>query len=129
MYDLAPYLCDKLLLLSGMQKSTITIDVTLDPNKMVQEISWNASASTAEQSQNAKAMMLALWDGKEKSAMHIELWTKEMMVDEMGDFFYQTLMTMANTYNRATKQTALVEEMRKFADDFYKKSRALLQKS
>ncbi|MBX2921753.1 MAG: gliding motility protein GldC [Chitinophagaceae bacterium] len=112
-----------------MQKSTITIDVTLDPNKMVQEISWNASGSAADDTQKAKAMMLALWDGQEKSAMHIELWTKEMMVDEMGDFFYQTLMTMANTYNRATKQTALVQDIQKFAEDFYKKSRELLQKS
>ncbi|MBX3257290.1 MAG: gliding motility protein GldC [Chitinophagaceae bacterium] len=112
-----------------MQKSTITINVTLDPNKMVQEISWNASSSTAADQEKAKAMMLALWDGQEKSAMHIELWTKEMMVDEMGDFFYQTLMTMANTYNRATKQTELVEDIKKFADEFYKKSRALLQKS
>lgn len=112
-----------------MQKSTITIDVTLDPNKMVQEISWDASGSTDGDAQKAKAMMLALWDGQEKSAMHIELWTKEMMVDEMGDFFYQTLMTMANTYNRATKQAELVEDIKKFADEFYKKSRALLQKS
>lgn len=111
-----------------MQQSTITIDVTLDPQKMVQQITWNASSS-AEEAQNAKAMMLALWDGQEKSAMRIDLWTKEMMVDEMGDFFYQTLMTMADTYSRATKQTQLVEEIKKFAADFYQKSRDLLQKS
>ncbi|MGN6494042.1 MAG: gliding motility protein GldC [Agriterribacter sp.] len=112
-----------------MQQSTITIDVTLDPQKMVQQITWNASSSSAEETQQAKAMMLALWDGKEKSAMRIDLWTKEMMVDEMGDFFYQTLMTMADTYNRATKQTQLVEEIKKFAAEFYQKSRDLLQKS
>lgn len=112
-----------------MQQSTITIDVTLDPQKMVQQITWNASSSSAEEAQQAKAMMLALWDGKEKSAMRIDLWTKEMMVDEMGDFFYQTLMTMADTYNRATKQTQLVEEIKKFAAEFYQKSRDLLQKS
>jgi hypothetical protein len=31
----------------------------------------------------------------EKAALRIDLWTKDMMVDEMADFFYQTLMTMA----------------------------------
>ncbi len=73
-------------------------------------------------------MMLAFWDGKEKSALRIDLWTKEMMMDEMGDFFYQTLMTMADTYDRATHQKELVDEIKKFATDFYNKSRKLLEK-
>ena len=67
--------------------------------------------------------MLAFWDGAEKTALRIDLWTKEMMVDEMTDFFYQTLMTMADTYNRATQHEELVEEMKKFAHEFYHKSR------
>jgi len=112
-----------------MQKSTITVDITLDANKIPQQIAWNASSSSAEDAQHAKAMMLAFWDGQEKSALRIDLWTKEMMVDEMGDFFYQTLMTMADTYSRATKQTPLVEDIKKFAAEFYKKSRELLEKS
>ena len=41
-----------------------------------------------------------------------DLWTKEMMVDEMGDFFYQTLMTMADTFDRATHNAQLVGEMK-----------------
>ena len=44
-----------------------------------------------------------------------------MMIDEMADFFYQTMMTMADTYGRATKQNEMVEEMKKFAQDFYSK--------
>jgi hypothetical protein len=43
------------------------------------------------------------------------------MVDEMADFFYQTLMTMAETYSRATKNNDLAEDMKKFAKDFYHK--------
>lgn len=50
------------------------------------------------------------------------------MVDEMGDFFYQTMMTMADNYKKATGQASLSEEMKKFAADFYKKSRELLEK-
>ncbi|MEK7198683.1 MAG: hypothetical protein AAB212_02025 [Bacteroidota bacterium] len=44
-----------------------------------------------------------------------------MMVDEMADFYYQTMMGMADTYLRATQQTELVNDMKKFAKDFYKK--------
>lgn len=111
-----------------MQQSTIKIAVSRDPQKMINGIHWNASDSTADTDQAAKAMILSFWDGQEKSAMRIDLWTKEMMIDEMGDFFYQTMMVMADTYGRATQQKDLAEDMKKFAADFYKKSRALLEK-
>lgn len=104
-----------------MNKSTITIDVLLDPNKIPEQINWEASDSNAAMKQKAKAMCIAFWDGEDKSAMRIDLWTKDMMVDEMGDFFFQMLMTMADTFNRATQQEPLAEEMRTFAKGFIKK--------
>jgi gliding motility-associated protein GldC len=66
-------------------------------------------------------MMLAFWDGADKSALRIDLWTKDMMVDEMADFFYQTMMGMADSYNRATHNQELVSDMKTFAKDFMKK--------
>ena len=106
-----------------MQKSTITIDVILDPNKIPEQIHWEASDSQAEMKQKAKALCLAFWDGADKSALRIDLWTKDMMVDEMGYFFYQMMMTMADTFQRATQQEALAVEMKEFAKDFFKKFR------
>ncbi len=106
-----------------MNQSTITIDVSLDQNRVPENITWKASDTTTEQAQQAKAMMLAFWDGAEKTALRIDLWTKEMMVDEMADFFYQTLMTMADTFGKATNNDGLVEEMKKFSKDFYEKFR------
>lgn len=110
-----------------MNKSTINIDVVLDNNKIPQQLLWNATQSSAEEAQQAKGMILSLWDGQEKAALRIDLWTKDMMVDEMGDFFYQTLMTMADTYKRSTGQTELVDKLKSFAEDFYKRSRELLE--
>lgn len=106
-----------------MNVSTITIDVHLNENKVPENISWKASDSTVENAQKAKAMMLAFWDGAEKAALRIDLWTKDMMVDEMADFFFQTYMTMADTYERATQHKEVVEDMKKFAHDFYHKFR------
>ena len=106
-----------------MKQSTITIDITLDEKKITESIDWKASDSTVDTKQNAKAMLLGFWDGSDKSAMRIDLWTKDMMVDEMGDFFYQTLNAMADTYNRATRNAALVGDMKQFARDFYAKFR------
>ncbi len=106
-----------------MQKSTITIDVILDPHKIPEQINWQASDSSADMQQKSKAMCLAFWDGADKSALRIDLWTKDMMVDEMGDFFYQMMMTMADTFQRATKNEGLCTEMKDFAKGFYKKFR------
>lgn len=105
-----------------MNKSTITIDVALDENRIPESIAWTASETTTEKAQKAKAMMLSFWDGAEKTALRIDLWTKDMMMDEMADFFYQTIMTLADTYGRATKHDELVSDMKKFAFDFYQRS-------
>ena len=106
-----------------MNKSSIQIDVLLDPNKVPQQINWSATDSSATEAQKAKAMCLAFWDGADKTAMRIDLWTKDMMVDEMADFYYQMLSTMADTFLRATQQKDLSEEMKTFAKDFIKKFR------
>jgi gliding motility-associated protein GldC len=108
-----------------MNKSTIQIDVMLDANKVPEQINWNASDSTADMAQRAKAMCLAFWDGADKSAMRIDLWTKDMMVDEMADFYYQMLMSMADTFKRATHQHEMGDDMKKFAKDFFEKFRAI----
>ncbi|MFZ9387688.1 MAG: gliding motility protein GldC [Chitinophagaceae bacterium] len=107
-----------------MNKSSILIDVMTDENRVPSAISWSASDTSAENAQKAKAMMISFWDGAEKAALRIDLWTKDMMVDEMADFFYQTLMTMADTYGRATQYAEQVEDMKSFAKKFYEDFRA-----
>src|SRR5215204_1614327 len=111
-----------------MAKSTIQIDVELDEQKVPANIEWKATDSSMERPQQAKAFMLSLWDGADKAALRIDLWTQKMMVDEMADFYYQTIMTMADTFDRATRQTQLVNEMKTFARDFYKKFQEIQMK-
>lgn len=102
--------------------SAIHIEVTVDEEKMPETISWSAPGGGVEEQQEAKALLLSLWDGQEKSALRIDLWTKKMMVDEMNDFIYQTIFGMADTYVRATKNETLAKEMREFAKSFHKKA-------
>ena len=111
-----------------MNKSTIQIDVLLDPNKIPEQISWSATDSTADMTQKAKAMCLAFWDGADKTAMRIDLWTKDMMMDEMADFIYQNMMTMADGFERATRQTELARDMKTFAKAFMQKFQQNLSK-
>ena len=108
-----------------MVKSSINIDVLLDNNKIPQQINWNVSDSNAEMTQKAKAMCLAFWDGADKTALRIDLWTKDMMMDEMADFYYQMFMTMADTFNRSTHQQELTDDMKQFAKEFFNKFKAI----
>lgn len=109
-------------------KSNINIRIALDEEKMPDTIEWNAPDGGVDNYQEAKAFLLGLWDGQEKSALRIDLWTKKMMVDEMNDFYYQTFMGMAETYIRATKNTELAEEIRTYAKEFHKKATEALEK-
>ncbi len=108
-----------------MNQSTIKINVLLDPDKIPEQINWVASDSNADMAQKAKAMCLAFWDGADKTALRIDLWTKDMMMDEMVDFYYQMMMTMADTFKRATQQDELAADMKKFAKEFFEKFRTI----
>lgn len=104
-----------------MTESNININVQLDDEKVPELITWSASGSTADTPQAAKSMLLAFWDGIEKSALRIDLWTKDMMTDEMADFYYQVFVTMADTFQRATRQDELAGDIKKFANEFHNK--------
>ena len=106
--------------------SQINIQIELAEDKMPEDIQWTAPDGGVEDWQKAKAILLGLWDGEEKSALRIDLWTSKMMVDEMNDFFYQTFYGMADTYVRATKNTELANELKEFAKSFLKKASAAL---
>lgn len=112
---------------AAMKESQIKIAIQLDDEKVPQSIQWNATDSSAHEVQKAKAMMLAFWDGTEKTALRIDLWTKDMMMDEMADFFYQTMVTMGDSFQRATGKTELVQDLKKFANQFHEKFAAMLE--
>jgi gliding motility-associated protein GldC len=103
-----------------MHKSRIYIDVELDEDKMPESIEWSAPDGGIENNQKAKAFLLGVWDGEEKSALRIDLWTKKMMMDEMNDFFFQTFFGMADTFTRATNNQELGKEIKEFAKKFHK---------
>lgn len=104
-----------------MTESNININVQLDADKVPQQINWTASGSSADSIQKAKAMLLAFWDGAEKTALRIDLWTKDMMIDEMANFYFQVFTTMADTFEKATKHNELTKDIKSFASDFHAK--------
>ena len=65
--------------------------------------------------------MLSVWDSNAQESLRIDLWTKDMPVDEMKVFFHQTLVAMSNTFNRATQDEKMTATMKDFCDYFAEK--------
>jgi gliding motility-associated protein GldC len=101
-----------------MKTSEIKFAVTVDEHKIPEKIQWEAADSGVEGLHDAKAMMLTVWDGKTNTSLRIDLWTKEMLIDDMKQFFYENLMTMAETYQRATNDDNTAREMKLAAEKF-----------
>jgi len=100
--------------------SEIKFLVELDENRVPEKILWTAEDGGVNQ-EEAKAMMLSIWDSKTQETLRIDLWTKDMPVDEMKLFFHQTLVAMTDTFKRATDDEKMAETMKDFCDYFAEK--------
>lgn len=87
-----------------MKTTEINFKVTVDENNLPHSIKW--SAPDSGEASECSSLMIALWDNKENNTLRIDLWTKDMMVDEMKKFFHQNVMTLTDTYIRATGDDA-----------------------
>lgn len=99
------------------KKSQIIVDIETNENNVSESILWTAEDGGVDHAK-AKAMILAFWDEKEENAMRIDLWDKEMTVDDMKKFFHQTLLTMADSFERATEEHNIAEDLRDYCYHF-----------
>ncbi|WP_417942391.1 gliding motility protein GldC [Flavobacterium sp. RS13.1] len=106
--------------MSDTIKSEIKFNIELDENRVPEKLSWTAKDGGVED-EEAKAIMLSIWDSKAKESMRIDLWTKDMPVDEMKIFFHQTLVAMSDTFKRATNDEKMADTMKDFCDYFAEK--------
>jgi gliding motility-associated protein GldC len=104
------------------RETEIKFKVTLDDKNMPMSIKWSATDGPQQEDQDSKTMMIALWDGQEKNTMSIDLWTKDMQIDEMHTHFFQRLLSMADTYFKATGNPFVINEMRAFCEELGEKT-------
>lgn len=102
-----------------MKIEQIRFEIELDDNNVPEKINWTATDNG--RSSEAKAMILAVWDKAEQNALRIDLWNKEMQVDEMKQFVHQTILTLADSFERATNEKAMADTMRDFCQYYAEK--------
>lgn len=109
-----------------MKKSEIKFTITLDDKKIPEKIEWDAS-DIQKQTTAANAVMIALWDAKEKNTLRIDLWTKSMMKEDMKKFYHQSLLFMADNFERATGDVETSQAMQNFAQTLGEKMNLVMK--
>ena len=109
-----------------MKTSEIKFTIKLDENNLPLSIDWEAS--DGKEKSQCKSVMIALRYGNEKNTLRIDLWTKAMLVDDMKRFYHQSLLSMADTFKRATGEDTIVEDMKDFCRHFAEKMELLKDK-
>ncbi len=99
------------------KQSHITIRIGLDQDKVPSEIHWK-SEDGGNQYEPCKAMLMSLFDEDKLDTIKLDLWTKNMQVDEMDRFMFQTLRGLADTYFKATQNADLAQQFQNFVHYF-----------
>ncbi|MBT8321294.1 MAG: gliding motility protein GldC [Eudoraea sp.] len=103
--------------MTKLHTSKIVLEVSLDENRVPESLNWTADDGGIH-NEEAKAMLLSVWDSKNKESLKIDLWTKDMPVDEMKIFFHQTLVAMSDTFMKATQDEKMTATMKDFCEYF-----------
>jgi gliding motility-associated protein GldC len=108
----------------NIKTSKIEVNVGLNENQVPIKMSWSATDGGVS-NQDTKALLFSVWDSNEKQTLKIDLWTTEMSVEEMKQFFHQTLLTMADSFEKATGETLICEDLRDYCYHFADKMNIL----
>lgn len=100
--------------------SEIKILVHLDDKNIPEKIVWSATDTDIEGVKIADAMSFTLWDKDENITLGIDLWTKEMLLNNMYTFVQQNLLKLADMLQRATNNFNAAEIIRKSSDELKK---------
>ncbi len=104
-----------------MKTSEIKFTIQLDEKNMPKKIEWEATDAGFGGKKPCSSMMISLWDKDERITMGIDLWTKEMLVEDMNIHFYQILTKMADTYLKATNNNEAARMIHDFSGEFARK--------
>ena len=106
--------------MAKVHTSKIELNVELDENRIPEKLNWTAEDGGVSNAE-AKAIFLSVWDAKVQESLRIDLWTKDMPVDEIKLFFHQTLTAMSDTFMRATQDEKMTATMKDFCAYFAEK--------
>lgn len=99
-----------------MRKSDIHFTVELDNNNVPERILWDATEKPEGGNSETKSISLALWDHTQRNTLRIDLWAKDMPVDDMKRFYIDCIGGLSQSVLSATGDEFMANEMRALCD-------------
>ncbi len=99
-----------------MKNSEINFKIKLDEKNVPEKILWDATDKPETGFSESKAISLSLWDHQQKNTLRIDLWTKEMPVNEMKRFYIDCLGGLAQNILTATGDEHMANEINSLCD-------------
>ncbi|HAC25114.1 MAG TPA: gliding motility protein GldC [Cytophagales bacterium] len=94
-----------------MKESTIQFKVVLDAQNVPEKIEWDATDKPQEGPTETKAVSISLWDHQQKNTLRIDLWSKDMPVDEMKRFYIDCMGGLAQSALSATGDEVMSQQI------------------
>ncbi len=103
-----------------MKRSEIKLVVELDEEQIPEKIFWDANEKDQKGLTETKSVSLSLWDHHNKNTMRIDLWSKDMPVDEMKHFYIDCLGGLAQSILTSTGDEYMNQEIMMLCEQFVK---------
>lgn len=94
-----------------MRNTDIRFSVSLDGHNIPEKIEWDATDKPEGTPSETKAISLAVWDPRQKNTLRIDLWTKDMPVQEMKRFYVDCIGGLAQSILQSTGDEVMSGEM------------------
>ncbi len=92
-----------------MNKSEIHFTVELDQDRVPEKIFWDATENPNEGINETKAISISVWDHYHRGLLGINLWTKDMPVDEMNHFAIDVVGNLSQMMKDSTNDPKLIQ--------------------
>ena len=99
-----------------MKKSTIQFKIELDSNNVPEKIEWDATEKPESGLSETKAISINLWDHQQKNTMRIDLWAKDMPVEDMKRFYIDCVGGLSQSVLSSTGDEFIANEMNVLCD-------------
>ena len=99
-----------------MKKSTIQFKIELDSNNVPEKIEWDATEKPESGLSETKAISINLWDHQQKNTMRIDLWAKDMPVEDMKRFYIDCVGGLSQSVLSSTGDEFIANEMNALCD-------------
>jgi gliding motility-associated protein GldC len=103
-----------------MKKSEIKFSIELDANNIPEKIFWEATDNPNGRKEESKAIALAIWDQEQHASLRMDLWAKDMPVDDMKLFYLETIGGMADSLLTSTGDEVMSNSMKELVKKLLK---------